>query len=249
MIAAGFLDEVRALRAAGYGPALKPLQALGYKQLGAVLDGDRVAGRRRRRDDPGDVRLRAPPAHWFRKQDAARRFEDTPRLEDGGRDQASARHEDLMAAGVRVLRDRRRRRARDDGADATTTWPRSWTRGRCSRATCWSCRARHVPTLYDVPPAALGTLFAAVQRDRARGRGGLGVDGTFVAMNNKVSQSVPHLHVHVVPRKRKDGLRGFFWPRVTLRRRRRARSVRREDSRRALAAPARSAGSRLPKKQ
>ena len=71
----------------------------------------------------------------------------------------------------------------------------------------------HVPTLYDVPPAALGTLFAAVQRIARAVEAGLGVDGTFVAMNNKVSQSVPHLHVHVVPRKRKDGLRGFFWPR------------------------------------
>jgi len=71
----------------------------------------------------------------------------------------------------------------------------------------------HVPTLYDVPPAALGTLFAAVQRIARAVEAGLGVDGTFIAMNNKVSQSVPHLHVHVVPRKRKDGLRGFFWPR------------------------------------
>ena len=43
---------------------------------------------------------------------------------------------------------------------------------------------------------------------------GIGADGTFVAMNNKVSQSVPHLHTHVVPRRRKDGLRGFFWPRT-----------------------------------
>jgi histidine triad (HIT) family protein len=71
----------------------------------------------------------------------------------------------------------------------------------------------HTPTLYDVPPTALGTLFGAVQRIARAVEAGLGVDGTFVAMNNKVSQSVPHLHVHVVPRKRKDGLRGFFWPR------------------------------------
>ena len=72
----------------------------------------------------------------------------------------------------------------------------------------------HVPTLSDMPPAALGTLFAAVQRIARAVEAGLGADGTFVAMNNKVSQSVPHLHVHVVPRKKKDGLRGFFWPRV-----------------------------------
>jgi len=72
----------------------------------------------------------------------------------------------------------------------------------------------HVPTLADMPAAGLGTLFAAVQRVARAVETGLGADGTFVAMNNKVSQSVPHLHVHVVPRKKKDGLRGFFWPRV-----------------------------------
>ena len=72
----------------------------------------------------------------------------------------------------------------------------------------------HVPTLSDVPVPALGPLFAAVQRVARAVEAGLDADGTFVAMNNKVSQSVPHLHVHVVPRKKKDGLRGFFWPRV-----------------------------------
>jgi histidine triad (HIT) family protein len=72
----------------------------------------------------------------------------------------------------------------------------------------------HVPTLADMPPADLGTLFAAVQRIARAVEAGLDADGTFVAMNNKVSQSVPHLHVHVVPRRKKDGLRGFFWPRV-----------------------------------
>jgi len=73
----------------------------------------------------------------------------------------------------------------------------------------------HWATLSDVPAADLGTLFTAVQRVARAVETGLGADGTFVAMNNKVSQSVPHLHVHVVPRKKKDGLRGFFWPRVT----------------------------------
>ena len=72
----------------------------------------------------------------------------------------------------------------------------------------------HVATLSDMPAAALGTFFAAVQRVARAVEAGLGADGTFVAMNNKVSQSVPHLHVHVEPRKKKDGLRGFFWPRV-----------------------------------
>ncbi len=71
----------------------------------------------------------------------------------------------------------------------------------------------HTGTLLDLPPDAIGPFFAAVQRVARAVEVGLGVDGTFVAMNNKVSQSVPHLHAHVVPRRRKDGLRGFFWPR------------------------------------
>jgi histidine triad (HIT) family protein len=71
----------------------------------------------------------------------------------------------------------------------------------------------HIPTLNDLPAPAIGTLFAAVQRIARAVEAGLGADGTFIAMNNKVSQSVPHLHVHVVPRRKKDGLRGFFWPR------------------------------------
>ena len=72
----------------------------------------------------------------------------------------------------------------------------------------------HVPTLIDLPAAALAPYFAVVQRLARAVEVGLGADGTFVAMNNKVSQSVAHLHTHVVPRRRKDGLRGFFWPRV-----------------------------------
>jgi len=72
----------------------------------------------------------------------------------------------------------------------------------------------HVETLPDLPAEALAPFFAAVQRVARAVESGLGADGTFVAMNNKVSQSVPHLHTHVVPRRRKDGLRGFFWPRV-----------------------------------
>jgi histidine triad (HIT) family protein len=73
----------------------------------------------------------------------------------------------------------------------------------------------HVATLADLPPAGIPTLFGAVQRVARAVEEGLDADGTFVALNNKVSQSVPHLHVHVVPRRRKDGLRGFFWPRTT----------------------------------
>jgi histidine triad (HIT) family protein len=72
----------------------------------------------------------------------------------------------------------------------------------------------HVPTLTDLPPEALAPFFAAVTRVAGAVEAGLAADGTFVAINNKVSQSVPHLHVHVVPRRKKDGLRGFFWPRV-----------------------------------
>jgi histidine triad (HIT) family protein len=71
----------------------------------------------------------------------------------------------------------------------------------------------HVETLPELPTAELEPLFGAVQRVARAVETTLGADGSFVALNNKVSQSVPHLHVHVVPRRRKDGLRGFFWPR------------------------------------
>ena len=72
----------------------------------------------------------------------------------------------------------------------------------------------HVETLTELPEASLGTLFAAVQRVARAVQGGMEAHGSFVAVNNRVSQSVPHLHVHVVPRRFKDGLRGFFWPRT-----------------------------------
>jgi len=73
-------------------------------------------------------------------------------------------------------------------------------------------RAHH-ETLADLPSALVGPLFAQVRAVAAAMEDGLGADGSFVALNNKVSQSVPHLHAHVVPRHRGDGLRGFFWPR------------------------------------
>jgi histidine triad (HIT) family protein len=73
--------------------------------------------------------------------------------------------------------------------------------------------AAHVVTLGELPPAELPSLFGAAQRIARALERGLGADGSFVAVNNVVSQSVPHLHVHVVPRKKGDGLRGFFWPR------------------------------------
>src|SRR5689334_9647257 len=72
----------------------------------------------------------------------------------------------------------------------------------------------HIATLTDLPAGLVAPLFLAAQRLASAVERGLGADGTFVAMNNKVSQSVPHLHVHVVPRKKKDGLKGFFWPRT-----------------------------------
>lgn len=71
----------------------------------------------------------------------------------------------------------------------------------------------HAETLADLPGADVGPLFLRVQRIAAAVPAALGAQGTFVAVNNKVSQSVPHLHVHVVPRTKGDGLRGFFWPR------------------------------------
>jgi histidine triad (HIT) family protein len=73
---------------------------------------------------------------------------------------------------------------------------------------------RHHVLLADLPAADLGPLMAAAQRVSRAVVEGLGAQGSFVAMNNTVSQSVPHLHVHVVPRTKGDGLRGFFWPRT-----------------------------------
>ena len=71
----------------------------------------------------------------------------------------------------------------------------------------------HVETLPELPADLLVPVMGVVQRVCGALEAALGAHGTFVAMNNRVSQSVPHLHVHVVPRRRKDGLRGFFWPR------------------------------------
>ena len=75
----------------------------------------------------------------------------------------------------------------------------------------------HHETLADLPAELLAPFFAEVQRVSRAVELGLGAAGSFVAMNNRVSQSVAHLHVHVVPRNRKDGLRGFFWPRQRYR--------------------------------
>ena len=71
----------------------------------------------------------------------------------------------------------------------------------------------HVVTLGELPERLLVPLFRAVQRCSEAVVAALGAQGSFVAENNVVSQAVPHLHVHVVPRTKGDGLRGFFWPR------------------------------------
>ena len=71
----------------------------------------------------------------------------------------------------------------------------------------------HVETLPDLPDDLLRPLFANARLLAGAMEEAFGAEGSFVAINNRVSQSVPHLHVHVVPRRRKDGLRGFFWPR------------------------------------
>lgn len=71
----------------------------------------------------------------------------------------------------------------------------------------------HIETLADLPAELLAPLFANAQRLARAMETALGAQGSFVAINNRVSQSVPHLHIHVVPRNPKDGLKGFFWPR------------------------------------
>jgi histidine triad (HIT) family protein len=81
---------------------------------------------------------------------------------------------------------------------------------------CLLVTKQHYPTLLDLPQDLIGPLFSNVQLLAATVQRVMEADGSFVAMNNIVSQSVPHFHVHIVPRKRGDGLRGFFWPRQKL---------------------------------
>jgi len=71
----------------------------------------------------------------------------------------------------------------------------------------------HFETLTDLPTELVAPLFERAQRLAGAVEKALQATGTFVAMNNRVSQSVPHLHIHIVPRRPKDGLKGFFWPR------------------------------------
>jgi histidine triad (HIT) family protein len=73
--------------------------------------------------------------------------------------------------------------------------------------------ASHIPTLADLSANQVGPLFQAAQKLASAVERALDAEGTFIAINNRVSQSVPHLHVHIVPRRKGDGLKGFFWPR------------------------------------
>ncbi len=71
----------------------------------------------------------------------------------------------------------------------------------------------HYETLIDLPASLVGPLFQNAQLLAHAMEKGLQAEGTFVAINNRISQSVPHVHIHIVPRHKKDGLKGFFWPR------------------------------------
>ena len=73
---------------------------------------------------------------------------------------------------------------------------------------------QHVETLGELPVKLVAPYFEAAQLLSLAVESAMDAEGTFVAMNNRISQSVPHLHTHVVPRRKKDGLKGFFWPRT-----------------------------------
>jgi len=78
---------------------------------------------------------------------------------------------------------------------------------------CLLVPREHLETVWDLPAELVGPLFANAKLLSRAVRDAMQAQGAFIALNNVVSQSVPHVHVHVVPRNRKDGLRGFFWPR------------------------------------
>lgn len=78
---------------------------------------------------------------------------------------------------------------------------------------CLLIPKNHFETLADLPPELVGPFFKNVQLLARAVELALEAEGSFVAMNNRISQSVPHFHVHIVPRRKKDGLKGFFWPR------------------------------------
>lgn len=78
---------------------------------------------------------------------------------------------------------------------------------------CLLVPKKHYQTLIDLPTSLIEPLFANARLLARAMEEALQAEGSFVAINNRVSQSVPHLHIHIVPRKKKDGLKGFFWPR------------------------------------
>ena len=80
---------------------------------------------------------------------------------------------------------------------------------------CLLIPRKHYETIFELPKDQIGPLFFNAQLLAKAVKSGLSVDGIFLAVNNKVSQSVPHLHIHIIPRKYSDGLRGFFWPRTS----------------------------------
>ncbi len=75
------------------------------------------------------------------------------------------------------------------------------------------CPREHYVTLLELPKELAGTAMTTLQLLAKAVESALDAEGTFIAINNRVSQTVPHLHIHVVPRRRRDGLKGFFWPR------------------------------------
>jgi histidine triad (HIT) family protein len=79
---------------------------------------------------------------------------------------------------------------------------------------CLLIPKQHFGTLSDLPAAKIGPLFENAQKLAIAMETGLKAEGSFIGINNRISQSVPHLHIHVVPRRKKDGLKGFFWPRT-----------------------------------
>lgn len=78
---------------------------------------------------------------------------------------------------------------------------------------CLLMPKQHVATLYDLSETLIKPLFLLTQKIGKAIQTTFAADGSFIAINNQVSQSVPHMHIHIVPRKYKDGLKGFFWPR------------------------------------
>lgn len=79
------------------------------------------------------------------------------------------------------------------------------------------CPREHHVTLMELPVDLTGPMFVKTQLLARAVESALDAEGTFIAINNRVSQTVPHLHIHIVPRRRRDGLKGFFWPRQQYR--------------------------------